>query len=48
MAIDLTPIVHKQVTAPCPGACVNGYNTKTKKTCTICNGTGKITQNVPD
>ena len=48
MRTILDPTVYKTVTAPCPGACTNGYNTKTKQTCGVCGGKGTITVNVPD
>lgn len=44
--ITLSPIVREKRTVDCPGCGGSGYSSKTKSTCTVCNGTGKITADV--
>ena len=39
-------IIHEKRTVDCPGCQGTGYSSKTKKTCTICGGSGKITADV--
>lgn len=39
-------VVSEKRTVDCPGCGGTGYSSKTKKTCTICKGTGKITVDI--
>lgn len=44
--MDDPSIVQVKKTVDCPGCNGTGYSSKTKKTCSVCSGTGKITADV--